>query len=397
MRRLRHCMLLGGLGLAGCADSPTTPDGAGPGTGSSGLESHAFQLTIDLRSGAIDVGGPAAATTAAAAGSLRPSLSLIGSDGLRMTAGGCAFTAIPNNPKMKRCTFRLELENKLGTTDLVTPTAFPRPPAGTNGILVFPLSASARGGLSTTATPSPDWDRPPINFFNDTGVCSSGGKSDCYRYEVFTSPMYARSEEVRTVGFDVPMDATSVTAYVVVAADLRDNPRRGGPFSYVEEACGVVNTAGEIAPATEGLFIGARLVGEEIVVSRSFYTWVNAMPRVPVRVHEAKLRFYNGRPDLDGEPYVEYLPYGTTLDQSDYGLASIVSGHEMRLGEDWSLGRLSVEFEADVREEIQAAADAGASTFQFRIRAKNEGDTFNAFYGLRHPLGPTLEVTYSLE
>lgn len=396
MRRFRVWFLLGILGWTGCtADGPLTPGGEVSGPEAPGLASHAFQLTIDLRTGRIDVVQPSGATAGRA--EARPAFSLIGSDGVRMTASGCLFTAIPNNPRQKRCTFRLELENLLGTTDLVTPTDFPRPPAGTTGILVFPLSAIARGGSSATAVPSPDWDQPPINFFNDTGACSSGGKSDCYRYEVFTSPMYARGEETRNVGFDVPIDATSVTAYIVVAADLRDNPRRTGPFSYVEEVCGVVTTAGEIAPATEGLFIGAQLIGEDIVVSRSFYTWVNAMPRVPVRVHEAKLRLYNGRPDLHGEPFVEYLPFGTTLDQSDYGLPSILDGHEMNVGTDWSLGRLSVEFEVDVREEIQAAADAGVNTFQFRIRAKNEGDTFNAFYGVRQSLSPTLEVTYSLE
>jgi hypothetical protein len=398
MRRFMACSVLAGLWLAGCTGTgPSTPDNEEPGAGMSALASHAFQLTIDMGTGRIDVVQPKD-VSAARGSKVGPSFSLIGSDGVRMSAGGCRFTSIPNNPRLKRCTFRLEIENSLGATDLLTPTDFPHLPAGTTGVLVFPFSASARGSVSPTAVPSPDWDRPPVNFFNDTGSCSSGNKSDCYRYEIFGSPLYARESEERMVGFDVPVDATSVTAYIVVAADLRDNPVRTFNLTPVDELCGVVSTSGEVITNPEGMLIGAQLIGSEIVVSRTFCSWLNPEPFRDVRVRTALVRVYNGRPDLSGYPYVEYLPYGTTLDVDDFGLPAIAESHEMRVSEDWRLARLSVQFEGSVREEVQQAADAHTSSFQFRIRAKNEGDTFNAFYGIHHPiLGTELELTYTLK
>lgn len=197
--------------LAGCAGERV----GGPQPPASDLPAGAFALVIDTRTGQVEVTPPRATSSAAG-----PAYSLIGGDGVALDADPCAFTPIPGNPRRKRCTFSLRIENRLEATDLVTPTEFPRPPAGVTGILVFPLTASAQGGTEAVAVPSPAWDRQPANFFNDFGSCASGNKSDCYRYEVYGSPLYAGDEESREVGFDVPVDATSVTAYVVVAADL---------------------------------------------------------------------------------------------------------------------------------------------------------------------------------
>jgi hypothetical protein len=73
--------------------------------------------------------------------------------------------------------------------------------------------------------PNSAWDNAPANFFNDFGGCVSGKTSDCYRWESFGSPLYAgETSAARTVGFDVDKAAQSVSAYIVVAADLRDNP-----------------------------------------------------------------------------------------------------------------------------------------------------------------------------
>lgn len=389
---LRLALAAAAAGSAACSSDGPTASGR-PATPAADLPGHAFQLTIDTRSGKIDVAPPHGAT-AAPTEAVQPSLSLIGSDGVQMTADRCTFTPVPNNPRQQRCTFLLEIENRLAATDLVSPTGFPRPPAGTAGVLVFPFTASASGSLAPTAVPSPDWDAGPTNFFNDDGGCSSGKKSDCYRYEVFASPLYARETNVRTVGFDVPIDATSVTAYIVVAADLRDNPVRTARLATTNALCGTVSDLGEVVSGDDAFLIGARLVADEIRIYRSFCSFRNTLPPVDLLIRSAVLTISTARrSDLDAEPRVEYLPYGTTLDEGDYGLTAIGTSREMPRS---PLDDYYWIFEGSVISGVQQASDERATDFPFRFRAKNEEDTFLAFAGTTDFNGPDLVVTYTL-
>lgn len=200
---------------AACADDRPDPVSA-PSASAPDLTGQAFRLTIDTRSGHIDV-----ATPAPAASAYGPRLSLLGREAIGLSAGDCVFSPVPSNSKLKRCTFNLAITNKLAGADLVTPATFPTPPAGTNGLLVFPYTSAALGISGGVATPTKDWDYGPINLFNDIGGCVNSKTSDCYRYELYPSPLYASDHTPpRAVGFDVDKAAQSVTAYIVVAADL---------------------------------------------------------------------------------------------------------------------------------------------------------------------------------
>ena len=80
-----------------------------------------------------------------------------------------------------------------------------------------------------------------MNFFNDAS-CSSGSKSDCYRWEGYPAPFApGTTTAARTVGFDVDPTVQSFTTYVVLAADLQvpgslsgtvTSPHRG-PLGHV--------------------------------------------------------------------------------------------------------------------------------------------------------------------
>jgi hypothetical protein len=156
---------------------PTMPDAGPP----PGMARATFLLTIDVATGVITVGGPGGE----AAGQSGATMSLVGDDAVGLQASNCTWTNIAQNKK--RCTFDLALANRLSETDLVTPATFPRAPDGANGILVFPFSSAALGVPGASASPSPDWDHAPANFFNDFSGCS-GKTSDCYRYETFPGP-----------------------------------------------------------------------------------------------------------------------------------------------------------------------------------------------------------------
>jgi hypothetical protein len=219
----------------GAPTGPTPPRQDPPGLGLA-----AFHLTIDAQTGRITTAAPAAAVQASRTGAVRPALSLVGSDAVALHASNCAFSAVPNNTSKRRCTFTLAVENRLEATDLDTASTFPRLPAGTSGIVVFPFTAAALGVPGGGATPSPDWDRAPANFFNDFAGCS-GKASDCYRSETYAAPLSAgETSAARTVGFDVDRNAQSVSAYVVVAADLRDNPLRTLTIGGEPDNCGSV-------------------------------------------------------------------------------------------------------------------------------------------------------------
>src|SRR3954468_1117166 len=137
---------------------PTAPEGP---TAPADLAGAAFQLNIDVSTGRVSVIPPreAAAGSSTVPGAL--SLSLVGNDVVTLHATDCSFTTVPNNSRQKRCTLGLALENRLRLVDLVTPTTFPKPPAGTDGLLVFPFTSAALGLPGAGATPTTAWDNAP--------------------------------------------------------------------------------------------------------------------------------------------------------------------------------------------------------------------------------------------
>jgi hypothetical protein len=234
----------GALMLAACSTEPTGPAAAIP---SHDLRSQAIQLTIDLTTGTMQTGRPKPAGGASHA--------LIGDEGI-VIAGINNLVCSPiarTSPQQKRCTFGMDLLNAFQSTDLITPKTFPRPPQGTNGVLVFPFAASSDGS-GGWAEPSPDWNLGPINMFNDFGNCSAAVKGDCYRYELIPPPFRAGTfaYDLR-VGFDVPADANKVTAYIVVAADLRENAPQTLLLLQENDLCGRIDADGSINPPPAGL------------------------------------------------------------------------------------------------------------------------------------------------
>ena len=161
---------------AACSSEPTSPD-TRP-TEPADLSRTAFLLTIDVASGRVTVGRPQQASRSSAGPAGRPSFSLIGSDAISLHAGNCTFSSIPNNSKLKSCSMTLSIENRLASTDLVSPTSFPKPPAGVSGILVFPYTVASLSVTGGTAVPNALWDGAPANFFNDFSGCASGKTSD---------------------------------------------------------------------------------------------------------------------------------------------------------------------------------------------------------------------------
>jgi hypothetical protein len=208
--------------VAACSTEspPTAPEApAAP----ADLSSTAFQLTIDGATGRVTVTPPRQTASAARTGPGGASFSLVGNDVITLHATDCTFTTVPNNSRQKRCTLGLALENRLKLVDLVTPTTFPKPPAGTDGLLVFPFTSAGLGLPGSAAVPTTAWDNAPANFFNDFTSCSGGKTSDCYRWERFPSPLAAGvTSAARSVGFDIDKAAQSVSVFIVIAADVRD-------------------------------------------------------------------------------------------------------------------------------------------------------------------------------
>lgn len=312
---------------------------------------------------------------------------MVGGEVVTLQASSCVFTPIPGKPKLKRCTFDLRLRNRMVATDLVTPSEFPRPPAGTSGLLVFPLTAVAVG-TDERAVPSPDWDLGPMNFFNDFGGCSSGIKSDCYLYELFPTPLYAgESSPARTVGFDVPIAAERVEVGIVVATDLRDNPLRTLTLRGSDELCGHADATEVIAG---GLSLRVRLGQDGFC---SFRT-----PSSNTRVVNARLRLFQLLPSdfsLHTPVYVESLNYGDTLEVEDrYLLAESLVGYPSV--EDRAMVFNNPQWVTlDATELAQAAVDDGRRYIQFRLRTE-DADVYGIYKG---PLSfdgyPELVIQYT--
>ena len=370
--------------VAACAtESPAGP--AGPETdGAPDLTSQAFRVTLDLANARVEVESPQSAS-ASSVGGIRPSLSLIGAEGVEVFASNLICAPIPKNRDQKRCSFDLGLLNLFQETDLMTPTTFPKPPEGVDGVLLFPLSAAATGGGGGPVVPSPEWDGAPVNFFNDFGSCSAGSKTDCLRYETIPSPFYAnRVSPARRVGFDVPIGATAITTYVVVAADLRENPVRTFHSPPILDLCGSVTGEGLLTNMMTRLITGSFSSS----VYRGFCTF-NGLP-ANVIIHSATLRLHIIQ-GSHAEPGAEYLDYGSALEADDYGLPATHDWHELN-----NVGRLTLQ--ASMTSEVREAYANGATRFPFRFRVKHEEDTYGILAGWIDEFpAPELELVFTLK
>jgi len=357
------------LAVTACSTdhSPTAPIESG----SPNIGFAAFHLTIDVVSGQISVAGPPGSTGTANG----PSLSLIGGDVVSLQAGNCTWSNIPGNSKQKRCTFSLSVQNRLATTDLVTPTTFPQLPAGTNGIVVFPFTSASLGAPSNAATPSPDWDNAPANFFNDFGGCSGGGRtSDCYRSETYASPLYSsETSEARTVGFDVDKNAQTVGAYIVVAADIRETtPPQMITLSATDALCGSIVRIDSAPNGGIGYsaFTSSLVVGNEPLTPSRTYRMACSFALPNVRVTKATLRFYQFVPGQIDDPFasgnfviVDHIDYGNLFTESIYELAPLAA----------NIGTLSTSLveeykELDVTASVKNDLTSGRGAAQFRLR-----------------------------
>ncbi len=378
------------LGLAGaCSSEPTSP-GTRP-TGPAEVAEHAFLLTIDVPTGRVTVRGPERDSPSAAARGVGPSFSLLGTDAVRLHAGNCTFSSVANNSKVKSCSMTLAIENQLSSTDLLEPTSFPKPPAGSSGILVFPYTAAGLGVPGGTAVPNALWDGAPANFFNDFSGCAAGKGSDCYRWEGYASPLRAgQTSDARTVGFDVDKNANTVAAYIVVAADLRDNPIQTVTILPEPDNCSY-HSRGD---PNEHINPDHLTVGN-IVDFRSLCSFV--LPSLPagVDILSATLRVFRieaGGPfEGLGPVIVDHMDYGGTIDLSDWTGEALTS----------NIGNFPIAADPafqtlDVLPEVTADLTASRTRSQYRLRvfqSVGEGASVR-FAGPSTGAAPQITITY---
>jgi hypothetical protein len=375
---------------AACSSEPTSPD-TRP-TEPADLSKNAFLLTIDVATGRVTVGQPRQASQSSAERAGRPSFSLLGSDAIRLHAGNCTFSSIPNNSKLKSCSMTLSIENQLASTDLLAPTSFPRPPAGAGGILVFPYTVAGLGVTGGTAVPNALWDGAPANFFNDFSGCASGKTSDCYRWESYASPLNAgQTSATRTVGFDVDKNANTVAAYIVVAADLRDNPIQTLTILPEPENCSYHESGDPVLHLNPEILRVGGIVRYRSVCSFS----LQSVP-AGVDILSADFRVFQteGSIGTAGDPQVivDHVDYGT-LEAGDFG-----PYFETALDE--GIGTLPIAngpaFETlDVAPEFNADLTASRARFQLRLRVNEViGAGFAHYAGPGSDTPPQLIITY---
>jgi hypothetical protein len=249
-RALPTSILVAGALFANACSSDST--GAGPiipgqPTPNPQITKAAFLADVNLRTKTIKItppqltttGGLSAAKLSAAASSV--DFSLVGGDVVTLTTSNFAASAVGAfQPGKVRVTFDVNMTNKLSGVQLIGPTVFPTPPAGTSGPLLFPYNiavAVTSGGTATggqgndvivtlpsygLVAPSTDWNGAPHNFFNDTGCPATA--NDCFRFEEFTGPIFPGSTTgANTVGFDLDPTVGQFTATLIVAADLQNS------------------------------------------------------------------------------------------------------------------------------------------------------------------------------
>jgi hypothetical protein len=276
----------------------------------------------------------------------------------------------------------------------VAPTTFPKPPQGIGGILVFPYTAAALGVPGSSATPDPDWDNAPANFFNDFGGCTTGKTSDCYRSETYPAPLYAGENTApRSVGFDVDRNAQSVAVYIVVAADLRDNPLQLTDLPGDPTLCGEVLNEGVVfgyVASTGDPTLGG---GFERRGFCSFTLPDIHLVRATLQLYQASIHGTASATVYadEGPAIVDHLDYGSSLDPGDYLLAALQA----------DIGTLStdatIEYKSlDVTPSVQDDIVNGRSASQFRLRLATEigEDAIIDFAGPTQQNPPKLTLAY---
>jgi hypothetical protein len=363
---------------AACSSEPAAPD---PGTTQpADVPGQAFLLTIDVPTGRVTVRSPERSAAAKAGG---PSFSLLGSDAIKLHAGNCTFASIPNNSKLKSCSMTLAIENQLSSTDLLAPTSFPRPPAGVSGILVFPYTAAGLGVPGGAAVPNALWDGAPANFFNDFSSCSTGKTSDCYRWESFPSPLNAGlTSEARTVGFNVDKNASTVAAYIVVAADLRDNPIQTLTILPEPENCSYHEIADfDIRINPDSLRLS------NIVNFRSACSFLLRDVPAGVDILSAELRLFqieaSGPIENLEQVFVDHMDWGVMDDFDAFNIPALTA----------NIGTLPITLgpafrTLDVLPEVNADLTAARTRFQVRLRVTQ---SVGAGAGLRYA-GPSSDA-----
>ncbi len=260
----------------------------------------------------------------------------------------------------------LAIENQLSSADLLPPTSFPRPPAGVSGILVFPYTAAGLGIPGGSAVPNALWDGAPANFFNDFSGCASGKTSDCYRWESFSSPLKAgATSATRTVGFDVDKNAQTVAAYIVVAADLRDNPIQTLTLLPEPENCSYHEAADFDLRINPDIL----RVSLQTTYFRTACSFLLQGVPAGVDILSAELRLFQIEAlgsDLDilNQVFVDHMDWGIMDDFDAFNIAALTA----------NIGTIPVTpgpvFRTlDVLPEVTADLTAGRTRSQFRLRA----------------------------
>ena len=172
------------------------------------------------------------------------SFSLVGSDGVTVQTANMSQSPLGRNKILVR--FDVAITNSLSNVTLIKPT-IPAPPAGTNGLLLFPFQTTVVTG-SGSVIASSDWDGSPFNFFNDAS-CKNAAGSDCYRYEEYTAPLApGATSAARTVGFETDKDVTTFDVVMLLAANL-ENVAQGPPLVAISQTTANFQySAGTISP-----------------------------------------------------------------------------------------------------------------------------------------------------
>jgi hypothetical protein len=248
--------------------------------GNSELRQASFIADVNTRTGKIQIKAPISGNaldglSLSEVGLDGPNFSIIAGDVVELTASNFFASQVGEfTPGKVRVTFDILITNRLSGVRLVTPT-FPVPPAGTNGILLFPFETvvtTTSGGTSVggdgtdviielpnrgEVDASLDWDGNPFNFFNDNG-CGSDA-NDCYRYETYVQPLLpTATSEARRVGFDIDPTVGNFRARLIVAANLEDGtPPAPATIQGTVSSPQRGNLAGVVVNVTPGGFSGS--------------------------------------------------------------------------------------------------------------------------------------------
>jgi hypothetical protein len=243
--------------------------------------------------------------------------------------------------------------------------------------------------------PNADWDNAPTNFFNDFATCGGSGGSDCYRWESFASPLYAGgTSETRTVGFNLDKAAQNVSAYIVVAADLRDNPQQTATIAPEAANCGDIDHFGpDLLLTVDAAQIP--VTARDGDYSRGFCSFSLGSLPSDADVVSATLKitqYFISGPEPLGPVVIDHMDYGT-LDESDFDLAALTTG----IGT-FPLSGNAVLRTLDVASQVAADRQAGRTRSQFRFRLTTESagrDGGGAtYFGPEGAAPPALQIVY---